>query len=180
MFCPKCGIENPDNGKFCRSCGSDLSNVLAVIEGKFLIENTDSSEDSLAKLYSSGIRNIVFGFGFSAAAILLHTIPPHEGILWLLLMITGISLLASGISRWVKADALKKERTVRRKFQQPPIFAETQPKKELPPPQTDYIKPQKLPYETEDLIAEPRSITENTTRQLEMKAESETMTLPKE
>ncbi|MGI8670151.1 MAG: zinc-ribbon domain-containing protein, partial [Aridibacter sp.] len=23
MFCPKCGTQNPENGKFCRKCGTD-------------------------------------------------------------------------------------------------------------------------------------------------------------
>ena len=31
MFCPKCGIENPDNGKFCRKCGVNISVVSEVM-----------------------------------------------------------------------------------------------------------------------------------------------------
>ena len=180
MFCPKCGIENPDNGKYCRSCGAGLSNVLAVVEGNFSVENAAASEDSPAELYSTSIRNIILGFGFLTAAVFLFTIPPHDGIFWLLMMIPGFSLLASGISRWIKADALKKERTRRVNVPQPPTFAETQPKKELPPTQTDYVKPQKSLYETDDLQGAPLSVTEDTTRHLEMKSESETVTLPKE
>ncbi|HMS41146.1 MAG TPA: zinc ribbon domain-containing protein [Pyrinomonadaceae bacterium] len=175
MFCPKCATENPDNGKFCRSCGADLSNVLAVVEGSFLVENAASSENSPAELYSTSIRNIILGLGFLLAGFLLFTIPPREGVFWLLMMIPGFFLLASGISRWIKADALKKERSIRVNVPQQPIFAETQPKKELPPTQTDYVKPQKSIYETEDLM--PQSVTEETTRQLEIKAESKTMTL---
>ena len=34
MFCPKCGLQNAEEAKFCRGCGTDLSNVLAVVEGK--------------------------------------------------------------------------------------------------------------------------------------------------
>ncbi len=38
MFCQKCGTKNPDNGKFCRSCGKNLSpisdNLLKPSNGK--------------------------------------------------------------------------------------------------------------------------------------------------
>ncbi|MFN2501427.1 MAG: zinc-ribbon domain-containing protein, partial [Pyrinomonadaceae bacterium] len=27
MFCPKCGSQNPETGKFCRSCGTDVGGV---------------------------------------------------------------------------------------------------------------------------------------------------------
>ena len=38
MFCPKCGIQNPDAGKFCRSCGTDLGNVSDALSGNIVIE----------------------------------------------------------------------------------------------------------------------------------------------
>ena len=179
MFCPKCGIENPDNGKYCRSCGANLSNVLAVVEGNFSVENVSSSENSLAELRSTGFRNVILGVGFLLTGFLLFTIPPHDGIFWLLAMIPGFCLMASGVSRFIKHDALKKERTIRVNVPQPPTFAETQAKKQLPPTQTDYVAPQKSLYETDDLVGEPLSVTESTTRLLEIDSENETMTLPK-
>ena len=178
MFCPKCGIENPDNGKYCRSCGANLSNVLAVVEGNLSSEQMLIVEENPAELYSTGIRNIILGLGFLLAGIFLFTIPPHDGIFWLLMMIPGFSLLASGISRWIKADSLKKERVARVNVIQQPTFPKTQPQKELPPSQTDYVRPAKSIYQTEDLAVEPRSVTEGTTRHLEMKSESETLDLP--
>lgn len=27
MFCPKCGVENPDHAKFCFKCGSKFPNI---------------------------------------------------------------------------------------------------------------------------------------------------------
>ena len=178
MFCPKCGIENPDNGKFCRSCGANLSNVLAVVIGDFSGGDTLSVENCPIELRSTGIRNTILGAGFFVIGMLVFTIPGNT-YFWILFLFPALALIASGASRLIKADALKQERAARVNTIQPPTFAETQPKKELPPTQTDYVKPQKSIYKTEDLVGEPLSVTENTTRHLEMQSESETMTLPK-
>ena len=72
MFCPKCSTENPDNSKFCRSCGANLSNVLAAIEGNF-IENQPVSIE-IAELYSTGVRNVILGMGFLVTSIFLKFI----------------------------------------------------------------------------------------------------------
>lgn len=173
MFCPKCGIENPDNGKFCRSCGANLSNVLAVVDGT--LSDKEVAKNSPAELFSTGIRNIILGFGFLGAGVFVFTIPPRDGMFWLLFMIAGFCLLASGIGRVIKSNASKGETNVIRQ----PAFSANQSNKELPPSQTDYVKPQSSIFETDDLTAEPRSVTENTTRHLKMDSEGETMTLPK-
>lgn len=177
MFCPKCGTENPDNGKFCRSCGANLSNILAVVEGDLSLES--SSSENYADLYSSGIRNIILGFGFSFAGVFLFMIPPREGSFWLVMMIPGFCLLASGISRVVKAEALKKESKPRISVIQQTSFPQTQANKELPPTQTEYISPKKSKYKTDDLTAQPPSVIEETTKHLRVDKENETMTLPK-
>ena len=46
----------------------------------------------------------------------------------------------------------------------------------LPPNQTEYVQPESR-YKTGDLI--PASVTDGTTRHLEINSEGETMTLPK-
>ena len=50
----------------------------------------------------------------------------------------------------------------------------------LPPTNTDYVAPPKQSiYDTGELHERPGSVTENTTRHLQMDSEGETMTLPK-
>jgi hypothetical protein len=46
----------------------------------------------------------------------------------------------------------------------------------LPPTQTTYVEPESR-FKTGDLV--PPSVTDNTTRQLEMDSEGQTMALPK-
>lgn len=187
MFCPKCGSENTDDARFCRGCGANLSGVLAIAEGKSTgFAQFDADEPD--ELFSKGIRNIVIGFGLLAVSILLFTMPPRDGIFWLLMMIPAISFLASGISRIVKVNRTNAGKPVNSVRQNP--LPENQTSTDaavaaaaLPPSQTEYVSSHaaKSAYTTNDLL-QPQSfsVTEPTTRHLQMETESETKTLPKE
>lgn len=170
MFCPKCGLQNADNTKFCRSCGADLSNVLAVVEGK--MPDTPPRLKEYNDLYSSGIRNLILGFGFLLIAFLVLAMP-GDTFYWMFLMIPGISLLASGISRIVKAEGMKTNNKIDSARQN--SFPATPSKQALPPLQTEYVKPSDLVHRTDDLAGQPFSVTEKTTRQLQMNSEDETI-----
>ncbi len=174
MFCPKCGLQNADSTKFCRSCGADLSNVLAVVEGKLSDRLAESENHN--DLYASGIRNLLLGIGFFIIAILLFTIP-GDTFFWLLMLFPAFSLIASGVSRIIKANGMKTKENLN--VMQQNSFPANQPNAALPPIQTEYIKPSKSVYETDDLLGQPLSVTEPTTRHLQMDSEGETMTLPK-
>ena len=50
MFCPKCGVKNPDDGKFCRKCGTDLNLVSDAIKGKLEVKTDKKQFECLSKI----------------------------------------------------------------------------------------------------------------------------------
>lgn len=163
MFCPKCGIENPDSSKFCRSCGGNLTNVLAVVNGEIMSQNSLAVENNADELYSKGIRNAIIGTGFELVGFLLFTMPGNT-IFWLLFLIPGFCILANGAMQIVKAEALKKQRKLRANAVQQPTLA-SQPVNSLPESNTEYVSPLSK-FTTKDLVVP--SVTEETTKHLKV------------
>jgi hypothetical protein len=162
MFCPKCGTENPDDAKFCRSCGANLVHVLAVVDGN--TPEISSNKSEIAEIYGTGIRNMILGFGFLLTTFIVKSMP-GDTYFWLLFLVPAFSLLASGISRIVKAEELKKNKNAASFYV--PTLPANQINKELPPNKTEYIKPKNSIYQTEELVEQPVSVTENTTKLLQ-------------
>jgi hypothetical protein len=183
MFCPKCGTKNPDDGKFCRSCGVDLGNVNAAISGQ--LETTDDSScvpgrrgkpRDADQLFGDAMRSIVSGLGFVVVSCVLYVTNVANGRAWFwALLIPAFTLLAKGISDYLKSRRLDRTRQM---VAQPLVnqMGGVQPST-LPPAQTTFVAPAESRYKTGDLV--PSSVTDNTTRHLETNPEGETMTLPK-
>ena len=193
MFCPKCGTKNPDDGKFCRKCGTDLAVVSQAIGNE-----SDSGSGNLAiyvdptgisaqvydskktkdpdDIFSSGLRQTIGGFGFLVISALLFLTNVANGQRWWwALLFPAFSMMASGISKIAKANRLEKRKTDSTNAPKP---VSSNPVASLPPTRTDYVSPNSEKYQTGDLV--PSSVIENTTRHLKTDSEGETMTLPQD
>ncbi len=184
MFCQTCGTKNPNNGKFCRNCGTDLGALATVPHGEVKLNDVYVDRRGRIRsnnpddLWSAGVRNTIMGIGFLIISLVLFLTHVANGQKWWWAMLfPAFSLLASGIGNLSKAKRLEKKKS-RSDFQtnSPALFSQPLFRTNLPPSQTDYIAPDSR-YKTGDLV--PPSVAEGTTRHLEMNSEGETMTLPK-
>jgi hypothetical protein len=155
MFCPKCGLQNADETKFCRSCGADVSSLLPPRPRNASTPHVQAGSfaEKHIELYSRGIRGLILGGGFLLIAGFVFSIPPRDGILWLIPMIFALFFLSMAVSRFVQAKGIK-------------ALSKKDDPAGLTPGQTDYIEPARSIYETDDLVARPLSVTEHTTRHL--------------
>lgn len=201
MFCPKCGTKNPDDGKFCRSCGTDLVGVGEVLSGKLAAKSGDwdwgdfgfgdSGSDAgaahihhearrrsdPAEVYGDSIKSIISGIGFLVVSMaLLFTGVAGGRAWWWAMLFPAFTFLAKGIS-----DLLKSRKMENSRPPPPPAvgntFGQPSPTHALPSTQADYISPDPR-YKTGDLV--PPSVTDSTTKLLEIDRENETRALPKQ
>ena len=172
MFCPKCGIQNPETGKFCRSCGTDLGNVSDVLSGKLQIEQSGTRRGRPITL-EGALTKFFMGIAFIIVLIILG-VSGKGGGWWFWLLIPGLMFVGSGVAQYIqlRSGGVK----ARYASQDQNALSGSMPNAALPPQQTNFVSPESR-YSTGDLV--PPSVTDSTTRHLEVSAEGETMTLPK-
>ncbi len=180
MFCPKCGIQNPEDGKFCRKCGTDLKMISAALSGKF--SNPESANQKSNKKekssWESALGTMFGGVAFLIISIILAFQPMGNGW-WFWMLIPAFSMLGTGFAKLIqlKSETQKGLAGIKLDDETSNQLNSNQ-SKNLPPKQTEFVSNiPGLKYETGDLV--PPSVTEGTTRHLEMDSEGETMTLPK-
>ena len=181
MFCPKCGTKNPDDGKFCRSCGADLENVSAALSGKLPKQQYVVDPRKRGASWEQAITKIFMGVAFLIVAIILGVTGTFGAqFWWFWLLIPAFGSLGSGVAQFVQLKKLEKHEAAFAPQNTQNVIDSAPPNNALPPTQTDYVEPPKESiYDTGDLVERPGSVTEGTTRHLQMDSEGETMTLPK-
>ena len=174
MFCPKCGIQNPDSGKFCRSCGTDLGNVSDALSGRLQIEKGCRNSKGRLITMESAITKFFMGVAFLIIAIAI-AFTAKGGGWWFWMLVPGFMFVGSGIAQFLQVRSYERGR-VQFSSDNSNVLSTSAPNAALPPQQTNFVTPESR-YKTGDLV--PSSVTDSTTRHLEMNSEGETMTLPK-
>lgn len=176
MFCPKCGTQNPETGKFCRSCGTDLGNVSVALSGKLPEPRQIVDRKGRPLSWEGAITKFFTGVAFLVVAIALAVTRMGAGW-WFWLLIPAFGSIGAGIAQWVQLK--KSEQSGMSSFSSPDRseLASAPQQASLSSSQPEYISPVESRYKTGDLV--PPSVTEGTTRHLETDPEGETMTLPK-
>ncbi len=181
MFCPKCGTKNPENGKFCRNCGTDLNLVSEAISGKPALRQEQELTDCKGKkvTFEGAMGKLFMGIAFLIVSVALAVTGIGKSW-WFWMLIPAFSMLGAGIAQIIQIRQKKYQpvtnfaSNAQNNFQPQTNYAE------LPPNQTEYVSPQKSKFETGEFVERPPSVTERTTRHLEMNREGETMNLPKD
>ncbi|MEO6049805.1 MAG: hypothetical protein ABIP78_00535, partial [Pyrinomonadaceae bacterium] len=106
---------------------------------------------------------VLIGAGFIFVAALAFVLSTRGLSFSLFALVFAFYFLGTGVSHLFHARALKSLNNA----------VADQPNAALPPGQTEYIRPARSFYETDDLIARPLSVTEHTTTHLEMDPEDE-------
>ncbi len=185
MFCPKCGQQNPETGRFCRSCGTGLQNVSAALtgalpdtsarSGRRRLRHDPAKRNDPNELYGEAVKAIISGVGFFIVAIVLLTTNVARGERWWWAMLfPAFFALSKGISDLFKYRNMRSLNAA-----VVPVEASLSVSADpaaLPPMQAEFV-PANQRYKTGDLV--PPSVTETTTRHLELDSEGQTMTLPK-
>lgn len=175
MFCPKCGTKNPDDGKFCRSCGTDLGNVSDVLSGKLQIEKGCMNSKGKPISLESSLTKLFMGLAFLAISIVLG-VSGRAGGWWFWMLIPALMFIGGGIAQFIQIRSASKTNGRFGASDQGSLSGANVNATALPPQQTAFVAPESR-YRTGDLV--PPSVTDNTTRHLEMNGEGETMALPK-
>jgi hypothetical protein len=172
MFCPKCATQNMDNARFCRACGADISLVPQAMSGRLVeaqpagLEALSQTGDAIRRRrrrhrgepsLDKAVKSMFMGLGFLITTIVLAFTPMGRGW-WFWMFIPAFSMLGGGVAEIVR---LRIERS--RLTSQATPAADVLPgarATELPPRHTSELM--------------PPSVTEGTTRHLDLSSEGPT------
>jgi hypothetical protein len=123
----------------------------------------------------SAMTKIFTGIAFLIIAVVLGVTNMAGGkVWWFWMLIPAFASLGTGIARYMQ---IRKHEAAQPGTSNTSVNSNVAPSlNALPPQNTEFVSPESR-YRTGDLV--PPSVTDNTTRHLEIDKEGQTMTLPK-
>lgn len=123
----------------------------------------------------SAATKFFMGVAFVVVAVAL-AFTGRGGGWWFWMLIPAFMFIGGGVAQYLQIRRYERSKARYESGISRPIAGSTMPAG-LPPLQTDFIPAVESRYKTGDLV--PPSVTETTTRHLDVNTEGETMTLPK-
>ncbi len=176
-------MQGGDDTRFCRGCGADVSNVLAImgvggssqdgsgpravgeaiglaaLKAKAAKPQKDLAEKAVA-LNSRAVYGLMGGVGFLVISMIVRSRPPVDGILWLVPLVFAFIFFSAAVSRFVQSRGLKK------------LAADERRSEGLTDAKPAFLtSPARSIYDTDDLA--PASVTERTTNLLNVEPRKE-------
>ena len=170
MFCPRCGVNNLDDARFCRACGADISLVPQALNrqlpaGAFGVRRVREREERGKKereykpeepppTLEQGLQNTFFGV---ALLIIFYVAFFRYGgsfYIWGWLLIPALASFGEGLGQLIRSQREPRALPHTAAFS-PDSLAATTRARELTAPDTYEIIPAQQP-----------SVTESTTRHL--------------
>ena len=173
MFCPRCGVDNQDDAKYCRACGVDIHLVPQALAGLLPAEppgakpekKSKKKDDGDKKLLEKGLKNIFFGLAL--LIIVLGGLFYLRGafFFWVWFIIPSLACFGEGLGQLMRSRREHRLLLARaRAFNElnpaepPALYAAPQAARPLAAPDTAEMK------------ESPFSVTEATTRHLNSRA----------
>jgi hypothetical protein len=176
MYCPKCAAQNIEDAQFCRGCGENISLVSQAMTGQ-LPEKRAVGHDAEGHPYDESGRRIrrekdpprldkaiktgFMGLAFLIIAIILGFTGDRRHDYWYWLLIPAFTMLGGGVAEYVR---VKQSRGTQMRL------PDIQSRASIPPARVSALPPRN----TSELVPQPPSVTESTTRHLDLSAEAPT------
>ena len=177
MYCPKCAAQNIEDARFCRGCGADIGLVSQALTGH-LPEKRAVGYDAEGQPYDESgrrikkpkdpprldkaITNFFTGFGFLVVALLVFRFAPAGRLWWFWMLIPAFTTFGGGVAEYVRYKLSKAEQTK---------LPSAEPARELP---FSGASVSALPPRNTSELVPPPSVTEGTTRHLDLSSEAPT------
>ena len=168
MFCPKCAAQNADDAKYCRGCGADISLVTEAVTGQ-LAQRLSEEEAGACGVrprrrkepanIENAARQFFLGLAFALVSLAILFWAPGGRNWWFWMLIPAFVMIGGGVGMYLR---VREERG----RLAPPTFSPA-PASLSSPPRATGLPPQRHTGE----IVQPPSVTEATTRHLNMPVE---------